>query len=229
MVRMWCPRPLPLLALVAAVAVAAPAAADAKAKVKLDPGCYLSGGTGTLTGKGFTPKASWTAKLAGTRPLGSGRVDKNGRIIAHFTAPTYHGTKGLRPMTLSVTDGPHVASATFQMMPLAATFTPRTGNPATLRVRWRVLGLGPKHGVYVHYLQPDGKRKTTRRIGTTEGPCGILKTGPIALFPFTYTYGRWTFQVDASKRYKAITTPRLLIGFDVKRPPTSQQPSNGDD
>jgi hypothetical protein len=208
-----------LLALAACVlALVAPASAGAKAVIALDPACYLSSATGALSGSGFTPKATWTAKLDGTHTLGRGRVDKRGKIAARFTAPVYHGTSGLRTMTLSVTDGPHVAKTTFQMSPLAATFSPRTGNPATLRVRWRVLGLGPRHGVYVHYIQPNGKLKTTLRIGTTQGPCGTLKTGPIALFPFKYTYGRWTFQVDTSKRYKATTTPRLLIGFDVKKP-----------
>jgi hypothetical protein len=219
MVSMQLPRRRALAAFAGcALALAAPAAAHAKAVIKLEPTCYLSSATGSLTGSGFSPKATWTAKLDDAHTLGHGRVDKRGQITARFTAPVYHGTRGLRSMTLSVTDGPHVAKTTFQMSPLAATFSPRTGNPATLRVRWRVLGLGPRHGVYVHYVQPNGKLKKTLRIGTTHGACGTLKTGPIALFPFTYTYGRWTFQVDASKRYRTTTTPRLLIGFDVKKP-----------
>ena len=209
-----------LLAVLAAVALlaAAPAGAATQAKIVLSPGCYLSSGSGMLSGGGFTPNGSWTAKLSGTQQIGTGRIDKRGRIRARFTAPVYHGTSGTRQLTLSVTDGPHVASTTFLMTPLAASFSPRTGDPATLRVRWRVLGLGEGRGVYVHYLDPNGRLAHTTRIGTTRRPCGWLKTGPIALFPFRYVYGTWTLQVDAHHTYSAKTTPRLLIGFQIRRP-----------
>jgi hypothetical protein len=208
-----------LLAAAAALALA-PAAVGAAsaAKVVLAPGCYLSAANGLLTGSGFKPSAAWTAKLAGTKRIGTGRIDAHGRIRARFTAPRYHGSAGTRQLTLSVTDGPHVASTTFLMSPLTASFSPRTGNPADLRVRWRVLGLGEDHGVYVHYLQPGGKPKRTLRIGTARGACGALKTGPIALFPFRYVYGTWTLQVDANHLYSRATTPRLLIDFDIRRP-----------
>lgn len=216
--------PIALLAAAALTAAALPAAASAAARIVLTPGCYLSNATGLLSGSGFRPHATWTAKLSGTRQIGTGRVDARGRIRARFTAPKYHGTTGTRELTLSVTDGPHVASTTFQLTPLTASFSPRTGDPRTLRVRWRVLGLGPNHGVYVHYVAPNGKLKTTLRIGTSRGDCGVLKTGPIALFPFRYTYGTWTLQVDASRRYSARTTPRLLIGFEIRRPKRSRAP-----
>lgn len=199
----------------------------AKAKVVLSPGCYQSGETGLLTGSGFRPRAAWTAKLAGTKQIGTGTIDARGRIRARFTAPAYHGTEGTRELTLSVTDGPHVASTTFLMTPLAASFSPRIGDPQTLRVRWRVLGLGEHHGVYVHYIQPNGKLKRTLRIGTTRAPCGSLKTGPIALFPFRYAYGTWTFQVDASSHFSKATLPRLLIGFEIRRPGRARGRSRG--
>jgi len=222
--------PLTLLAagVVSGAALATGAAGAApRAKIVLDPGCYLSSGTGLLTGSGFRPNSAWTAKLSGTKQIGTGRIDARGRIRARFTAPRYHGTSGTRQLTLSVTDGPHVASTTFLMTPLDARFSPRNGDPATLRVRWRVLGLGERHGVYVHYVQPNGKVKHTLRIGTTRGPCGSLKTGPIALFPFRYTYGTWTFQIDTSLRYRTTTTPRLLIGFEIRRPSAGRRPSGG--
>ncbi len=229
---MRLPRPSTLLAATVALAAAlapgpAAATAAARSRIVLNPGCYLSSGIGLLTGSGFTPNASWTAKLTGTKQIGTGRIDGGGRIRARFTAPLYHGTAGTRTLTLSVTDGPHVASTTFQLTPLTASFGPRTGDPQTLRVRWRVLGLGPSHGVYVHYVAPDGRLKKTLRIGTTHGACGVLKTGPIALFPFRYTYGTWTFQVDANHTYSARTTPRLLIGFEIRRPSRGRGPSGG--
>ncbi len=223
--------PLALLAAGAACAgalgSAAAIGAETKAKIVLDPRCYLTNGGGLLTGTGFTPNGRWTAKLSGTKQIGTGRIDARGGIRARFTAPQYHGTRGTRELTLSVTDGPHVASTTFLMTPLDASFSPRVGDPASLRVRWRVLGLGPRHGVYVHYVQPNGKVKRTLRIGTTRGACGSLKTGPIALFPFKYSYGTWTFQIDTSLRYRTTTTPRLLIGFEIRRPKKGRRPSGG--
>jgi hypothetical protein len=219
-----------LLAALTAPAVmlaAGAAGAETKPRIVLDPGCYLSSGSGLLTGTGFRPRGTWTAKLAGTKQIGTGRIDASGRIRARFTAPQYHGTQGTRELTLSVTDGPHVASTTFLMTPLDASFSPRTGNPQTLRVRWRVLGLGLRHGVYVHYIQPNGKLKRTLRIGTTRSPCGSLKTGPIALFPFRYSYGTWTFQIDASRAYRATMTPRLLIGFEIRRPSRDDRRPSG--
>jgi hypothetical protein len=225
------PRRLPLTLVTAAAALAATLGAGAaggaetRAKIVLDPECYLSNGNGLLTGSGFRPNSRWTAKLSGTEEIGTGRIDARGQIRARFTAPRYHGTRGTRELTLSVTDGPHVASTTFLMTPLDASFSPRTGDPASLRVRWRVLGLGPRHGVYVHYVAPNGKLKRTLRIGTTRGPCGSLKTGPIALFPFRYSYGTWTFQIDTSLRWRTTTTPRLLIGFEIRRPRRGRRPS----
>jgi hypothetical protein len=226
-------RPLPVMllaAVAAALAVvlsASAAVAGSKPQIVLDPGCYLSSGGGLLTGSGFRPNGTWTAKLAGTKQIGTGHIDARGAIRARFTAPKYHGTQGTRQLTLSVTDGPHVASTTFLMTPLDASFSPRTGDPRTLRVRWRVLGLGPRHGVYVHYVQPNGTLKRTLRIGTTRGDCGSLKTGPIALFPFRYSYGTWTFQIDASREYRATTTPRLLINFEIRRPTRSDRRPSG--
>jgi hypothetical protein len=204
--------------LAGALGAGATGAATPRAKIVLDPGCYLSSATGLLVGSGFRPNGRWTAKLSGTKKIGTGRIDAGGRIRARFTAPVYHGTAGTRELTLSVTDGPHVASTTFLMTPLSASFSPRVGDPASLRVRWRVLGLGARRGVYVHYIRPDGKLRRTLRIGTARGPCGSLKTGPIALFPFRYAYGTWTFQVDTSRRYDRATVPRLLIDFDIRRP-----------
>lgn len=206
------------LALAAGTGGLSAASAQAKAQITLDPGCYLSNDEGVLTGTGFKPNATWTAKLSGTRELGSGRTDGRGRIRARFTAPAYANTKGTRDYTLSVTDGPHVASTTFVMSPMTASFSPESGDPARLRVRWRVLGIGPDRGIYVHYVQPNGKLKQTLRIGTSDAVCGALKTGPIALFPFRYSFGLWRFQIDTSRRYSKRTTPRLEIRFRIAKP-----------
>lgn len=209
---------------VLATAAAAPAApAGARARIALTPRCFLSNEEGALRGSGFRPDGQWTAKLSG-KPVGTGRLDGRGRLRASFTSPVYHGTTGTRELTLAVTDGTHVARTTFLMTPLNASFSPSTGDPRTLRVRWRVLGLGPRRGVYVHYVRPNHTLRRTLRIGTSDAVCGALKTGPIALFPFSYELGRWTFQVDASRRYRRDTRPRLLLSFAIRRPSGTQQP-----
>lgn len=209
---------LPILAAALLALPATAAAATPKPRIVLDPGCYLSGAGGLLSGTGFRPGGTWTAKLSGDKRIGRGAIDDRGRIRARFTAPTYHGTQGTRRMRLSVSDGSNTAATTFLMSPLDASFSPRTGDPATLRVRWRVLGVGAGKGVYVHYIRPDGTHRRTVRIGTSREPCGSLKTGPIALFPFRYTFGLWTLQVDTSRRFDRATTPRLLIDFEIRRP-----------
>jgi hypothetical protein len=210
--------------LIALTVLAVPAGSAEQPRIRLAPTCFQSGERGTLTGAGFSPKANWTAKLQGVHPIGKGHTDRHGEIDARFTAPVYHGKTGIRQMSLSVTDGPHVAKTTFRMTPLTASFSPRTGDPATLRVRWRVLGLGPRHGVYVHYVKPDKTLRRTLRIGTTSGACGTLKTGPIVLFPFRFEAGIWTFQIDASRRYAKATTPRLLIRFEITQPEATLPP-----
>ncbi|MCW2954408.1 MAG: hypothetical protein JWQ48_3578 [Conexibacter sp.] len=213
--------PVTPLAALAAAALLAPVAAPATAaaaKVTLAPGCYHSGQLGWLTGSGFKPSTHWTAKLRGTQQLGSGTSDGRGNIRARFTAPAFHGTTGERELTLSVTDGPHVASAVFAMTPLTASFSPSSGDPNTLRVRWRVLGLGANNAVYVHYVQPNGKLRGSVRIGHAQGACGHLKTKPLKVFPFPISYGRWTFQIDAHAGYRPTTVPRLLIQYQVSRP-----------
>jgi hypothetical protein len=221
MSRPMPPRLLALAAILAPLALAPAAAAAEETEdpaIRLKPRCYLSGEEGLLTATGFTPNATWTARLGRNRRLGSGSTDAEGRIRASFTAPTYRGTAGTRELTLTVSDGELSAATILRMTPLTAGFSPRTGDPATMRVRWRVLGLAPRRGVYVHYVRPNGKHRRTLRIGTAKSPCGSLKTGPIALFPFDFGYGRWTFQVDSSSRYDADTVPRLLIRFDIEKP-----------
>lgn len=205
-----------LLALTSS-ALAAPSA-HAKARITLDPGCYLSSEQGELNGSGFRPNATWTAKLGGGRTLGRGRTDGRGRLRARFTAPVYRGTSVTRAYRLSVSDGRNGAGVRFLMTPLDASFSPSTGDPRTLRVRWRVLGLGPRRGVYVHYIRPNGRLERTLRIGTSDPVCGALKTGLIALFPFDYALGRWTFQIDTSPRWRRDTRPRLLLSYLISRP-----------
>jgi hypothetical protein len=219
MFRSMPSRALALVAVLALPILPSAAAAETEGpSVRLTPRCYLSGEEGLLTGRGFRPDATWTARLGRDRRLGRGRTDGEGRIRARFTAPAYRGTAGTRELTLTVGDGERRAQATLRMTPLTASFSPRTGDPATMRVRWRVLGLTARRGVYVHYIRPNGTLRRTLRIGTARAPCGSLKTGPIALFPFDFSYGRWTFQVDASRAFSRETVPRLLIRFDIEKP-----------
>ena len=59
-----------------------------------------------------------------------GRIDPRGRS-ARASRRRDTTARGDARVTLSVTDGPHVASTTFLMTPLDASFSPRTGDPAS--------------------------------------------------------------------------------------------------
>jgi len=83
---------------------------------------------------------------------------------------------------------------------------PGTGNPKTLRVRYKVFGFGlvdPNPAVYLHYVRPNGKLKRTIRLGKAQGVCGqITRTSKKKLFPFHAQRGTWRLQFDTHKRYR---------------------------
>ena len=86
-----------------------------------------------------------------------------------------------------------------------ADFTPGSGNPKTLRVRFKVFGfalLDPSPTVYLHYVRPNGKLKRTIRIGRAQGVCGqIPRTSRRKLFPFSAERGKWKLQFDTHSAY----------------------------
>jgi hypothetical protein len=196
------------IALAAALvfAAAAPAAASA-AQVQTDRGCYQDNtGTVAVSGNGFDPGQPYSVSLDGkTLSTGGDTTDAAGGINGSFEVPQLDGD-AVHAYTLTVTQGANTATTTFSVTPFLADFTPGSGNPKTLRVRFKIFGFGlvdPNPAVYLHYVRPDGKVRRTIRLGKAQGTCGqITHTSKKRLFPFHAGRGTWRLQFDTHKRYR---------------------------
>ncbi len=196
-----------------AAALAAAAVADA-ATVTTGRACYADPSarkdTVTWHGTGFTPGAAFQAALDGSAmEAGIGAVDASGGARGSFAAPALNAVIAPGTMEhtfqLSVHEGTNAPATQFTVSKLRARFLPASGNPRTLRVRFSVYGFGlsgaTSPGIYVHYVRPDGRVRTTVRLGTGRGACASLTTARRRLFPFRPTSGAWTLQFDTSRRY----------------------------
>jgi hypothetical protein len=194
------------LATALTIAAAAPAAASA-AQIQTDRGCYQDNtGTVAVSGNGFDASQPYSVSLDG-KQLGTGAstTDAAGGIAGSFEAPQL-SRDAVHTYTLTVTQGANTATTTFSVTPFLADFTPGSGNPKTLRVRFKIFGFGlvtPHPAAYLHYVRPNGKVKRTIRLGKAQGTCGqISRTARKKLFPFRAERGTWRLQFDTHKRYR---------------------------
>jgi hypothetical protein len=194
------------LATALTIAAAAPAAASA-AQIQTDRGCYQDNtGTVAVSGNGFDANQPYSVSLDG-KQLGTGAstTDAAGGIAGSFQAPQL-SRDAVHTYTLTVTQGANTATTTFSVTPFLADFTPGSGNPKTLRVRFKIFGFGlvtPHPTAYLHYVRPNGKVKRTIRLGKAQGTCGqISRTARKKLFPFRAGRGTWRLQFDTHKRYR---------------------------
>lgn len=200
----------------AALAVPTSAPAAAAAQIQLNNGCYLTAQKAALRGKGFDPTAHWSARLDGAS-FGSGKTDSSGNITATFGVPSHlrkHST-GEDSYKLVVSQAKHSASARFLVTHLDAGFTPQSGNLATLKVRFQLLGWGRRGSLYLHYVNANGSSRLDRKLGAPGGACGHLSTSPLKLFPFTPKKGKWMLQFDKSAAYKAGSVPRVAVPYKI--------------
>ena len=136
------------LAASAATLLLAPAAQAAT--VTTDRPCYRGGETVRVNGTGFTPGATYTASVNGQQlPNGSGTVRPDGGLSGGFTTGAVQGAAE-RSFTFGATDGVNSALATYTVTPFGVVFSPSSGNPRTLRVRFRGFGFGKGKRVYLH-------------------------------------------------------------------------------
>jgi hypothetical protein len=212
---------LPLLGLLGAGVPAASAAV-----ITVDRPCYADPGqrrdTVQLSGSGFTPGAQYQVTLDG-QPLtgGTGTTDPAGNLTGSFTAPELAAGSRRHRYTLGVQEGGNAPTTRFSVARLVADFTPSSGDPQTLRVRFAVFGFGlsgdRRPAVYVHYVRPDtGRVQRTVRLGTAKSACGsILRTARRRLFPFPARRGTWRLQFDTSERYRRGTSRSAFPFFTV--------------
>jgi hypothetical protein len=217
-----------LFPLAIALGAAAPAQA---ATVAVDHPCYLarqpgleSGQAIQFAGGGFTPGSTVTASLDGAA-VASGPATPSGEFAGATPAPGLPRNRFTGRSTLTLSDGANAASTTFPVTLLAADFNPATGNPNTLKVRFRIYGFGPvlaalgrgtSARVYEHLFSPGGKRRASYFVGRTRGPCGSLVTARRRILPFFPLDGRWRFVFTTSRRYNPSAAPLAATGFRVR-------------
>ena len=194
------------LATALAIAAALPAAASA-AQVQADRPCYQDNtGTVAVSGSGFDADQPYQVTLDGRAlPNGTGTTGADGTVAGSFPTPELAGSS-VHAYTLGVVQGANTATTSFSVTPFFADFTPGSGNPKTLHVRFKVFGFAlvdPNPLVYLHYVRPNGKLKRTIRLGRAQGVCGqIQRTARKKLFPFGAERGHWKLQFDTHKRYR---------------------------
>ena len=214
------------VSIAAAVAAAGAGAAQA-ASVTVDHPCYYSFGAAheriVLTATGFKPGVQLNLTVLGQTFHTTARTDSAGYIRANFPAPALRGTRARVTMTAS--DGTNTASARFYLTDVRADFTPSSGAPSRLRVRFTITGLGavlaflrrdPHGSVFAHYIRPNGRLKGTRQFGHLSGPCGDLTTARTRLLPFSSELGSWKVYLDTNRAYKRRERAQLMVGFTVR-------------
>ncbi|WP_445147704.1 hypothetical protein [Baekduia sp. Peel2402] len=213
----------------------APAAAHG-AQVQTDRTCYLQTAKTnvTVSGNGFTPGAPYSVALDGT-PLtgGTNAIDTGGAFQGAFAPPSLEDDELERQFTVSAESETTMVSSKFTITRLKADFSPATGDPQKLKVRFSVAGFAlnmPNPDVYVHYVDPKGKQKLTVRLGKATGQCGrIVKTAKRRLFPFTEPrLGKWQLQFDTSKAFHKGVKGSQFLFYSVGvclQPPGAPKPS----
>jgi hypothetical protein len=216
---------MPLRCVLLAVALGAGAVAPATAAaadITTDRGCYQENSTVTLSGNGFTPGAKFKVLLNGRAISGGDRqVDPTGGVTGSFVPklPKSGAASRQHGYRVTVQDDTHTATTRFTVTQLYADFRPATGDPATLRVRFRVFGFGlakEKPSVFLHYVRPSGKLRKTIRLGRAGGACGwIGRTRKMRLFPFRAEHGDWRLQFDTSRAFRLGRTSSNFLFYTL--------------
>jgi hypothetical protein len=218
------------------LALLIPAAAHGAA-VQTDRTCYLQTAKTnvTVSGNGFAPGAAYNVLLDGTALTGgTNTIDAGGAFQGAFEPPTLADDELERQFTVTATTADAVSVSTqFTITQLKADFSPATGDPQKLKVRFSVAGFGlntANPDVYVHYVDPRGHLKKTIRLGKATGQCGrIVRTAKRRLFPFTAPrLGKWQLQFDTTKAFHKGVTGSQFLFYSVGvclQPPGAPKPS----
>ena len=217
--------PIHAVAAVLALAAALPAAASA-AQIQTDRPCYQdNAGTVAVSGNGFEPNQPYQVTLDGQPlPNGTGTTDAAGGIAGSFPTPELAGSS-VHAYTLGVVQGANVPTTGFSVTPFLADFTPGSGNPKTLHVRFKVFGFGlvdrqperlpalraPERQAQAH----DPARQGARRLRPDQAHPRRK------LFPFNAERGNWKLQFDTRRRYrKGVQGSNFLfytVGVTIRR------------
>jgi hypothetical protein len=220
-------------ALVAVLACPLAASADAAraARLTTDARCYAQGAPLHMTANGLTPHAPLTVALDGQvlsyRDRSTPTADDAGSFASSFATPALAAGVVQQRHVLSVGDGTRRPRARFTVTrPTGADFQPSRGNPRTLRARFDVWGFALDGGasgasVWLHWIGPSGKVRTSAALGPARGDCGALTTAPRRVFPFAPQAGRWLLVLDTHRRYRVQASgPRAKIPVHVRSLPS---------
>jgi hypothetical protein len=203
-----------LTATPAAGAATLTAAQAAPATLTTDTSCYQETTDVVLTGRGFKPSSTVAISQDGVA-IGSTPTDAQGGFTRKFATAELRLPTKEKVYDLAATDGAATAVTRYRVSKVFADFTPGTGNPATLRVRFSVNGFGllkRNPTVYVHYVRPNGKVRRTVRLGRARGTCGkIERTARRRLFGFRAERGRWILQFDTNRTYRKATQRSTFV------------------
>ena len=199
------------LALGCAAALMAVPAASA-ATLQTNAGCYQETQEVVLSGSGYAPLSTVTVTRDGT-PLGTAQADSNGAFQRKFATPERPSRDREHLYTLTATDAVNSATTQYRSTKVFADFSPGTGDPTRLRVRFNIFGFGlanPRATVYLHYVRRStGKVRRTIALGPVRGACGVIRrTRLFKLFPFAPERGTWSLQFDTVRRYEQATSRR---------------------
>lgn len=221
-----------LAALLSVTLVAAlPAAASAAPSITLDRGCYQNNGTATTAtfrADGLAPGSVLSVSVDGA-VIGQVTADDQGKAgpasVAVPPQSTPQETESTHELALTPAEGDAVR-ATFLASAIGADFSPSRGDPLTMKVRFAAFGMNlvtKSSKVFLHYVAPSGKVRTTISLGRAQGACGRLQSSLRKLFPFRPSNGKWTLQLDTAKAYRKggakTTYPWARIGVRVRATP----------
>jgi hypothetical protein len=190
-------------------AMLAPAPAAHGASLATDARCYQETQDVILSGSAFAPMASVAISQDAQR-FGTADTDAAGAFQRKFPAPELARNVREQVFALSGTDSAlNTATTQYHTTKIFADFTPHSGDPKTLQVRFAVNGFGllrPHATVYLHYVSPSGKVRRNVRLGRALGTCGKIRATRLRrLFPFSARRGHWVLQFDTNKTYSRAT------------------------
>ncbi len=203
-----------VLALAAALAAVPSAVA---ATLKTDTRCYQASQTQdvVVSGTGYTPLKPVSISRDG-EAFGTATADAGGAFAVKFPADEL-GRKDLEKVfTLTATDAAvNTAATRYRTSKVFADFSPHSGDPQRLMVRFAIQGFGlvrQQASVYLHYVAPNGRSRRDVRLGTARGTCGKISRSKLRhLFPFEAERGRWILQFDTNRKYTRATTKSPYI------------------
>lgn len=193
--------------------LALPATARA-ATLTVDRPCYAIGTTMTVSGSGYAPGAAIQLSYSNGGLAPQATADGAGNFTQGIPAPSIRRSE--QAIAVNATDGTNGGSAPVRVTKPELTTRPSRNVAPTRRVRYRVRGFPGLRRVYIHYIYGK-RRRGTVRLTRPRGVCGVFSRRMRMLPLRRVRFGRWTVQVDASRRYSPLTVPRLTGRLTIFR------------